>query len=231
MHAECRSLRRGSSLAILVGSLVWAAPSFANLITNGGFETPVVAPGGFQVALTGSTFSGWTVVGAPGAVSVLSGSFTQSGFTFPAQQGAQWLDLATAPGNTPTGVEQSVVTIPGTVYDLSFWVGNMVNAGGVFGTTSTVEVFVDGLSRGTFTNNLGAGNSLQWQQFGLSFTAVGAMTSVRFLNRDVPSDNVNGLDNIVLVAPSQQVPEPPAIHLLGLALAAVPLARARRRRA
>jgi hypothetical protein len=217
---------------ILSCGLGIAGSASANLISNGGFETPVVAPGTFQLFATGSSFDSWTVVGASGNVAPISGLFVSQGLTFPAQEGAQWVDL-TGLTNSATGIQQSVATSVGTVYDLSFWVGNQVNPGGIYGSTSTVEIFVGGVSLGTFTNSGGAGTSTQnWQQFNLSFTALGTSTAIAFLNRDSPNDNTNGLDNVVLLAegtpPPPSVPEPSSLSLLGLSLAALVIARQRK---
>lgn len=232
---ECASLRwirrvhRGISACILCSAAALADPASANLIVNGGFETPSVPTGGYLLFSTGSSFSGWTVVGAPGSVGPVSGAYTFGSLTFPAQEGNQFLDLA-ALSNSATGIEQAVPTAAGTVYDLSFWVGNMVNPGGLFGLTSTVELFVEGLSLGTFTNANGAGTStLDWKQFAISFTALDASTSIRFINRDGITDNVNGLDHLVLVAQGAEVPEPGSSALCATSLIALLLARRRKR--
>ena len=82
-------------------------------------------------------------MGAAGDVGVVSQTFAQNGFTFPSKSGAQWLDL-TGTSQTATGVAQTVTTEPHTPYTISFAVGNVVNPGGIFGTTSTVDVLVDG---------------------------------------------------------------------------------------
>ena len=37
------------------------------------------------------------------------------------------------------------MTAVGAVYDLSFWLGNVVDTNGLFGVTSTVEVFVNNI--------------------------------------------------------------------------------------
>ena len=59
----------------------------SNLITNESFETPVVTPGTFTDFPTGSALiSGWTVVGPTStAVAIVSGTFSQLGVSFPAQ--------------------------------------------------------------------------------------------------------------------------------------------------
>jgi hypothetical protein len=91
-----------------VGLLVNSAPG-ANLIKNVSFEKPVVVAGTYQLLANNETFSGWKVIGATGDVSLVSGTFTQGGFTFPPAGGSQWLDL-TGNSNTATGVQQTVAT-------------------------------------------------------------------------------------------------------------------------
>ena len=88
----------------------------ANLLSNGSFESPTVTAGTATYVSTGeNTIPGWSVVGATGNVAVVSGTFTQSGYSFPAQDGSQWLDL-TGYTNTATGVRQTVSTTSGTTY-------------------------------------------------------------------------------------------------------------------
>ena len=96
-HTSPRWIRffRGSvSACILCSAAAFAGPASANLIVNGGFETPSVSTGGYLLFSTGSSFGGWNVVGAPGSVGPVSGAYTFGSLTFPAQEGNQFLDLA-----------------------------------------------------------------------------------------------------------------------------------------
>jgi len=199
--------------------LMLAARGYAGLITNGSFESPVVT-GSFDSFSTGSSFGGWTVVGAVGEVALAKGTLVQNGFSFLSQDGEQWLDLTGFNSNSATGVQQTVATNVGKSYDLSFWVGNVVDENplpNIFGTTSSVEGLVDSASQGTFTNTAGAGTFTQnWQQFTLSFSASNAVTQIQFLNADSSSDNSNGLDNVALT--QSAVPEPSTFILMGLSI-------------
>ena len=82
----------------------------ANLIKDGSFEKPVAPSGGFLVFNTGQSFSKWTVVGASGSIGIVSGTFSQNGFTFPAGCSNQWVDL-TGLSQSATGVSQTVTTV------------------------------------------------------------------------------------------------------------------------
>ena len=202
----------------------------ANLITNGSFETPVVPAGGFTNYLTGSTLiTGWTVVGPE--ASIVSGTFSQGCCTFPAEDGSQWLDLTGDGSNAVEGVQQTVATSPGTQYTLSFWVGNVYDPAGIFGTTSTVDVRLGGNTGtllGAFTNSNTTTGTQTWEQFTTTFTATGSSTTIDFLNADPVTDNSNGLDNISLTASPTGVPEPGTLSLLVAGIVAVGFFRLRK---
>jgi Protein of unknown function (DUF642)/PEP-CTERM motif len=201
-------------------ALLSSATAFgANLLTDGSFETPTVPVGAFTNFGAGA-MGGWTVVGPQ--VSIVSGSFAQNGISFLAEDGAQWLDLTGDGSNTTSeGVQQSVATAAGHTYLLSFWVGNVDNAGGIFGSTSSVDLMINGASHGAFTNSCTSCTATQaWEQFTASFVATGATTMVTFLNGDGRTDNSNGLDNVVLTGqPGTGVPEPATLGLLALGVA------------
>jgi hypothetical protein len=195
---------RRRTLGVLVGIglcttlVAWAGPASAasSLLKNGGFEKPVVAPGGFVPVASGSTFSHWKV-GGPGDVAVASGTFVEGGFSFPAKAGAQWLDL-TGSLALATRVSQSFASEPGTPYTVSFAVGNVNNPSGPYGTTSTVKLLVDGAQVLRVTNTKGSGSSMVWKTYSFTFLATGGTTTLAFVNGDPPGDTANGLDAVKL---------------------------------
>lgn len=168
----------------------------ANLIVNGSFEEPVVGKGRYVTFATGKAFTGWQVIGV-GSVSPISGDYVNSRITFNAQQGSQWLDMTGPGSNSAAGVQQTVPTQPGTQYELVFYVGNVV--GGSFGTSSSIEVLVDGNSLGISRNDNNSPGRQSWGQVKLPITANSNSTTIAFISRDPPNDNSNGLDNVSLV--------------------------------
>lgn len=207
----------------------------AALITNGSFETttPVVPAGAFVNFLPASIgITGWTVVGGAGTeASVVNTSFASECCTFPAQNGSNWLDLTGDGTNSDTeGVEQSAATTAGDRYTLSFYVGNVSDPHGIYGTTSTATVSANGKSLGSFTNGCTTcTTTLTWQLFSVDFIATSGSTTVEFLNGDPSTDNSNGLDNVSLVddGPAAVTPEPGSLFLLAAAVLAGAIAKGR----
>jgi hypothetical protein len=188
--AACAELQQAAN------QLAAAQPGGAvDLVANGGFEQPVVPLGRYQLFAPGQSFSGWQVIGARGNVAPISGQYRNSGITFNARSGAQWLDL-TGVTRTATGVQQTVRTQPGVRYELRFFVGNVVGRG--FGAASAVEVLVDGKSAGVFQNSGNVPGGQHWLPVRVQITAASAATTLAFVNRDA-ADNSCGLDDVSLV--------------------------------
>ena len=205
------------TLTLLACLLAFAmSSSAANLLTNGSFETPIVPVGSYILYSNGSAaITGWQVVSTPGAnVAIVSGTFAQNGVSFPAQDGVQWLDLTGTSNTLNEGVQQTVTTIPGQMYQLSYYVGN-TTGGGIFGTTSTVNVSINGTPTFSDTNSTVSPTTQNWEQFTHIFKATSGSTTLGFLNGDPPSDNNNGLDNVVLTEFNGTTPEPGTLILLG----------------
>jgi hypothetical protein len=219
------------SAIVLVGVLDASSGVSAALITNGSFETPIVPIGNFTDFAVGSSgVTGWNVFGPAGAnVAIVNGIFSQNGVTFQAEDGNQWLDLTGDGSNSTEGVSQAVTTTIGDQYQLSYFVGNTTGGGGVFGTTSTVGVLLNGALAFTDTNSNVSPTNLNWEQFTHTFVATGTSTTLGFRNADPSNDNSNGLDNIVLndLGPVTPVPEPASLGLLAAGLATFAVIRRR----
>ena len=184
----------GSSAARIVSS----TSDLLNLVRDGSFESPIAPSGGFLVFNVGSKFSKWHVVGAAGDIGIVSGTFAQNGFTFPAGCGAQWVDL-TGIRTTGVGVAQKIATVQGSQHVLTFSVGNVVDPNGIFGTTSTVNVLVNGAQTFKAVNKKGVGSKVQvWKRFTTTITAPSNSTTITFVNADPAGDDNNGLDCITL---------------------------------
>ena len=188
-----------------IAEVAWAG----NLIRAGGFEEPVIPPGTYKSYFLGQQFGSkhgiWTVVGPSGSnASIVSTSYVCCGFKFPAERGLAFIDLTGAPDTgLAQGVAQTVNTVVGTTYRLSFGIGNLYDPGGVFGTTSTVNVYVGQTLILSATNAKHSKNrQLIWKRFHTTFVATAAQTTLSFINGDYggPNDQICGLDDIFLAA-------------------------------
>jgi hypothetical protein len=208
-----RSIRSFAALVLLFGGV---GRVHAGLIVNGSFEDPAVPIGGYTNFLAGSTaITGWTVVGVDS--SVVNTSFTQSGITFNAQEGQQWIDLAGVTSNDmSSGVSQSVATTVGREYELSFYVGSTTDHSLFF--PSTVDLSIDGGSRVHYSNTDPPPTTmLDWKRFTVDFTATHSMTNLTFLNGDLRNNYVTALDNVQLIGVAS-VPEPSSLVMSSILL-------------
>lgn len=208
--------------------------SFENPSVPGGSSCgPYLNCLGFHNGVAGNdNIAGWQLIGkggvdsdgnpisgAPATIMVLNASYTEpdggSGLTlnFHPQDGLQSVDL-TGEGNqgTTNGIKQSVTTTPGSVYDLSFWLGHQYSsAPGYTLGPSSMAVYIDGTLVGTYDNSLNTFEDVTWTPFSYKFTAASPSTVVAFLNNTSAGNNYAGLDNVSLTS----VPEPSSLILLG----------------
>lgn len=219
----------GRHAGAVVALCMAQGPATANLLVNGSFEAPVVTPGFYQNFGAGSPLiTGWTVVGVDSAV--VSGGFVQNGITFNAAAGSQWLDLAGVSSNSMlSGVTQTVATVAGASYTLSFYVGGTSDNSIFF--PATIDLSIDGSARTSFANAAAPRNSVDWRLFTVDFVAAGATTALTLLNGSGPGNFFNGLDNVSLtaVAVTTPVPEPAEWALIAGGLAFIAARRGRAR--
>jgi hypothetical protein len=222
INKENSKIMRLNGLGLLGGAVLGLALFCARLkaqelIVDGGFESPVVGPGGFNSGFqsfnSGQTFGGaWTVIGSSsGNVSIVPhDETTGGGVTFTAAVGNQSLDLT---GNvdlgTAVGVRQSITTVSGQQYRLSFYLGDMNNAGYGPSGTASVVIKLNGSAFQTVNNNGPSGLSPNWVLETFQFTATGPTTTLDFINNTAAGVAEAGLDQVSVML----VPEPAAVWL------------------
>lgn len=192
---------------ILAAALAAAAPVAAatNLVVNGDFEAAPAPNGGYIQYLGGATFPGWTVTGND--VIVIDRNYSESGLVFNAQGGSRNSIDLTGAGNTGAadGITQTISTLAGRQYRLTFFVGNASPTGGNasnYTQPSTLNLSIDGGALTSYTNAVNTPFGINYAPFSFVFTATGP-TSLAFSNGTV-GDNMLGLDTLSVTA----VPEP-----------------------
>jgi hypothetical protein len=151
------------------------------------------------------------------------------------EDGVQAADLSGSLDNgARIGIEQSIGTLIGGVYTLSFYEGDFA------GQTSSIDVFLNDPGTYLHTNafqtatelTAPAGWTTQWQFFTYTFTATQNVTTLAFINNSAslgPSVvNIASVDNVTLDGPPPAVPEPSTMLLFGGSLCALGLIRKRR---
>jgi uncharacterized repeat protein (TIGR01451 family) len=153
--------------------------SGANLVTNGGFETP----GAGQYA----SIPGWSLVPGTGGGTIEIANFQQ------AFEGNQFTELNS---NGPATIFQDVPTTAGQTYILSF---AFTGRAGTGPADNQAQVSIAGTPVATVTN---PGNTT-WTVYNFSFTATAATTRIQFASLSPAGDTVGGeLDAVTVVAAS-----------------------------
>lgn len=176
-----------------------AGAADAASFVNGSFESGP-NPGGFTTLSAGDTsITGWTVTGS---------SVDYIGSYWQAADGSRSLDLS---GNAAGGVEQTIATVAGQSYKVTFdLAGNPDGAP----TIKTIDVTYDGGSAAFNFDTTGhTESSMGWTPESFVFTATGASTTFDFSSADATPYGP-ALDNVSISA----VPEPAtwAVMTIGL---------------
>lgn len=182
-------LVRVMSFSVVALVALFAHSANANLVVNGDFET--------------GDFTGWTQSGDFTYSSVGGGVYARSG-VYGGQFGAVE-DIFGSGFGGPVSISQTLSTIAGDGYHISFWLRKDDTMGG----TAAFSWEVDGVQQ---ADPLAGESSFEYQQYFADVVATSDATVIRFTFLHDPA--YYGLDDI------RVVPEPGALWLLAVALAA-----------
>jgi len=207
-------------LALGAAALVGASTAHANLLTNGSFESGAFVNQGSDTMSphVGSTvITGWNIV-----TDTTGWIGPTSPWGLHASDGDYFLDLTNYETGAPfAGVTQSITTIPGATYLLSFDLGGST----FWGRPDSLVASAAGSSR-TFVTP-GTGTNDDWYHETMTFVAASSSTLIDL--QGASGTRYIGLDNAsVDLVSVGTVPEPGALSLMFAGLLAV-TAGARRR--
>lgn len=194
--------------ALAAAAVCFTAAGAANLIKDGGFESPQIQADRYSPFTPGQKLGEWSVI-TSAAVSpcpqlLIGAGYQQDGIAFTARSGKQWLDLGDLSGGScynaaSEGIQQTVATKPGTVYTLTFWVGSIYDPKTIFTEMPRLYAFQNGnILVSTVVFGL-PGTAQQWKQYTATFTAASERTTISFMAPVLDPQDV-GLDDVELVS-------------------------------
>jgi hypothetical protein len=196
--------RRGLGIvAIVTSGCLFAGSASANLILNGGFESPSIPPN----SIAHVTPTDWT-----GCCTIFNGTFIEPGTTWPSpEEGNQFVDIGNAVG---TSLSQTISIITGGNHLLS-WFDNTGESGGVTGSPYLVTL-VDSSLHTVISQSFNAyTGSLTWQPKSLDIVLSPGSYDLTFFAEGVPFGLDTLLDNVSLSLAVSPVPEPSSLALIG----------------
>ncbi len=165
--------------------------STVNLVANGGFEQPVLTTSGFVTYGTGGALTGWTID---------SGSIDHIKSYWPPFEGTQSIDLD---GNTPGSISQTIATVPGQAYKISFaYSTNPDRPSG----DAAMDVLWDGSTVLHVSHPKGSFTNMNWTPGSATVVATETSTTLRFASTDTTGGAWGIALDDVSVAPADAPP-------------------------
>ena len=203
----------------LCGTFLVASAAHANLLTNGSFELGAFVNQGndtMSLAAGSTVITGWTVVTDTTAWIGATNPFGLS-----ASDGSFFLDLTNYQAGAPfAGMAQTIATVVGATYSLSFDLGGS----NLWGRPDSLTASAAGTSQTFVTPTTGTNND--WYHETMQFVATSTSTTI--LLQGASGNNYIGLDNAsVEFISAPGVPEPGTWALALAGLVAVAFAKRR----
>jgi len=211
------------------------ASAAGNLFTDGSFES--LSSGGGWTIDTGSAGvlgDGWTVGLAPKTASggaPVGLEVRQSGVAGTAEDGKHFIELD---GNQNDMISQSLKTVAGHEYQISFYVADRPDQSAAFLATSggygySIASTIPGVPGGPYTLYSGASDTgtfgTKWVEESFDFTAISTSTKFSIWATGTSDSLGTSFDNFQAVA----VPEPATLGLFAAGIAVLGLSARRRR--
>jgi len=167
------------------------------ILSSGSAQASLVLNGGFENGLDNWTCTISTIIGE----SACSTSFGTFAFD-PAPEGSKY--FWGFENNPPGTLSQTLPTVAGTIYDISFLFNSYQNE-----PDNALSVQVGSL---TYTLDL---VPFAWTTYSGTFTAASSSTPLNFLFKTIPGSGTVGLDNVVVNQKGSAVKVPGPLPLLG----------------
>ena len=163
---------------------LWNATSSANLVVNGGFETGDFSGWTTIPASTGSLFGVWDISPHSGTYDANFGGITSGAYD---------------------GISQTLSTVAGTSYNVSFWLMN----------DNTPPSSFQAYWGGNQILTIDQANPFSYTQYTFTETATSNSTALLFQGYQVPGYFY--LDDVSVTPTTSAVPEPSTLAMAGVA--------------